>query len=115
MIVVEMDIEDREEQAALMLSALGHAHRLRIYRLLVRAGPAGLPVGDIQRHVGIPASTLSHHIAALKEAHLISQHRAGRTIFSCANFDLMDGLLAYLTDECCADSQTGDKPCRSPK
>lgn len=109
-----IDIEDREEQAALMLSALGNAHRLRIYRLLVRAGPAGLPVGEIQRHVGIPASTLSHHIAALKEADLITQHRAGRTIINCANYDLMDGLLAYLTDECCADSQTGDKPCPSP-
>lgn len=114
MIADLVDIEDREEQAALILSALGNAHRLRIYRLLVRAGPAGLPVGDIQRQVGIPASTLSHHIAALKEADLITQHRAGRTIFSCANYDLMDGLLAYLTEECCADSKTGDKPCPSP-
>ena len=98
------DNKNPEKQAALMLSALGNAHRLRIYRLLVRAGPAGVSVGDVQRHVGIPASTLSHHIAALKEVDLITQHRAGRTIFSCANYDLMDGLLAYLTDECCADS-----------
>ena len=98
------DNKSPEKQAALILSALGNAHRLRIYRLLVRAGPAGVSVGDVQRHVGIPASTLSHHIAALKEVNLTTQHRAGRTIFSCANYDLMDGLLAYLTDECCADS-----------
>ena len=113
MIANLIDRDTREEQAALMLSALGNAHRLRIYRLLVRAGPEGLPVGDIQRQVGIPASTLSHHIAALKEADLITQHRAGRTIFCCANYDFMDRLLAYLTEECCADSQTGDKPCPS--
>lgn len=103
-----LDDETREEQAAVMLAALGHTHRLRIYRLLVRAGTAGLPVGDIQQRVGIPASTLSHHIAALKDAKLITQNRAGRTIFNCANYDLMDELLAYLTDECCADSEIGD-------
>lgn len=101
-------LEDNEARAAVMLAALGNAHRLRIFRLLVRAGSKGLPVGDIQRTVGIPASTLSHHIAALKDADLISQHRSGRTIFNCANYDLMNGLLAFLTDECCADSQTGD-------
>lgn len=99
-----LDQNAQEEQAAAMLAALGSGSRLRIYRLLVRAGPNGLPVGDIQAKLDIPASTLSHHIAALKHAGLVSQRREGRAIISSANYDTMDGLLAYLTEECCMDS-----------
>jgi len=87
-----------------MLAALGSPSRLRIYRLLVRAGPAGLTVGEIRQKLDIPASTLTHHVAALRQAGLVLQHRDGRTIFSFANYDTMDGLVAYLTEECCADS-----------
>lgn len=101
-------LEMNEAKAALMLMALGNAHRLRIYRLLVRAGYEGLPVGDIQNHLGIPASTLSHHISALKEADLIAQVRSGRTIVNCANYSQMDSLLSFLTEECCADSPKGE-------
>ncbi len=90
-----------------MLAALGNESRLRIYRLLVRAGPDGLPVGDIQQRLGIPASTLSHHIAALRQAALVMQRREGRTILSCANYENMDELLNYLTEECCADANPG--------
>jgi len=93
-----------EERAARMLSALGNGSRLRIYRLLVRAGPAGLPVGKIQHQLDIPSSTLTHHIASLRQAELVLQRREGRTIFSFANYENMDGLVAYLTEECCAAS-----------
>ncbi|MEP0521867.1 MAG: metalloregulator ArsR/SmtB family transcription factor [Hyphomicrobiales bacterium] len=105
-----VDPNEREVQAALMLSALGNESRLRIYRLLVRAGPDGLPVGDIQERIEIPASTLSHHIAALRQANLVKQHRVGRTILSCANYANMDELVNYLTEECCTDALLGDRP-----
>lgn len=103
--IIELDAQ--EEQAAAMLAALGNASRLRIFRLLVRAGPEGVPVGEIQQSLEIPASTLSHHIAALKQACLVVQRREGRTIFSSANYAHMDGLIAYLTEECCVASKLG--------
>jgi len=103
------DHSERETQAALMLAALGNESRLRIYRLLVRAGPDGLNVGDVQERLDIPASTLSHHIAALRHANLVAQRRDGRAIISSARYDSMDGLIAYLTDECCVDASSGAK------
>lgn len=105
-----LDDDARETRAATMLAALGNENRLRIYRLLVRAGPEGLNVGDVQDRLGIPASTLSHHIAALRHAELVAQHRDGRSIISSARFDCMDELVTYLTDECCADATKADAP-----
>ena len=96
-------VAQRETEAALMLAALGNETRLRIYRQLVRAGEAGLAVGDVQARLAIPASTLSHHLGALRQAGLISQRREGRTILCAAVYPAMNGLIAYLTDECCAD------------
>jgi DNA-binding transcriptional ArsR family regulator len=91
------------------LEKLGNPTRLRIYRLLVRAGPDGLPVGRIQQHLGIPASTLSHHIFHLVTAGLIRQDREGRVLRCRANFERMDEVVRSLTEECCADvsDQTG--------
>ncbi len=102
-----MNIEEQETRAALMLAALGNESRLRIYRLLVRAGNDGLNVGEIQERLRIPASTLSHHIAALRHTELIGQRREGRIINSFANYDNMDGLISYLTEECCIDQKSG--------
>ena len=95
-----MNITD--QTAAQALSALGHEARLNIYRLLVRAGDDGLSVGDIGGHLGAPASTLAHHLTALVQAGLVLQERQGRTIINRADFDTMNGLLGYLSDECCA-------------
>lgn len=100
--------DERETRAAIMLAALGNENRLRIYRLLVRAGRDGLNVGDVQERLGIPASTLSHHIGALREAGLVAQRREGRAIINSANYDSMDALLGYLTEECCADENRGE-------
>jgi ArsR family transcriptional regulator, arsenate/arsenite/antimonite-responsive transcriptional repressor len=91
-----------EEQAALRLSALGNPTRLRLFRLLVRAGRDGLNVGDLQRLLGVPASTLAHHIAALVKADLLLQERRGREVICAANYEVMNGLVAYLTEQCCA-------------
>jgi DNA-binding transcriptional ArsR family regulator len=103
------DYDEQETRAASMLAALGNENRLRIYRLLVRAGPEGLNVGDVQERLGIPASTLSHHIAALRHADLVGQHREGRVIINSAKYDNMDELINYLTEECCVDAENGEK------
>ena len=90
------------DQAALCLEKLGHPTRLEIVRLLVRAGPEGLPVGDVRKHLGIPASTLSHHILHLTSAGLVRQQREGRVLRCTPNFQLMEELIGMLTEECCA-------------
>lgn len=84
------------------LGALGHEARLSIYRLLVRAGDDGLRVGDISTALGIPASTLAHHLTALVDAGLVAQERKGREIWSRADFAQMRTLVSFLTSECCA-------------
>lgn len=91
-----------QKSAALALSALGHEMRLHIYRLLVRAGEDGLSVGDIGAHLGMPGSTLAHHLSALVQAGLIVQERQGRTIFNRADFDHMQTLIGFLSEECCS-------------
>ncbi len=87
--------------AARQLSELGNPHRLRAFRLLVKAGPEGLTVGDIQAHLEIPKSTLSHHISHLVWAGLVAQEREGRNLRCYANFDAMRGVVNFLADECC--------------
>ncbi len=90
-----------DEQASQLLSALGNPTRIRLYRLLVRAGPDGLTVGEVQRHLEVPASTLAHHFSALVSAGLVRQARHGREVLCTADFPAMNGLIAYLSDECC--------------
>ncbi len=87
--------------AARCLEKLGNPTRLEIFRLLVRAGPAGAPVGEIQDRLGIPGSTLSHHISHLVNAGLVHQEREGRVLRCRPNFDLMSQVMDFLTAECC--------------
>lgn len=87
--------------AARCLEKLGNPTRLEIFRLLVRAGAEGLAVGDIQEHLAIPASTLSHHVAQLVNVGLVRQERQGRVLRCTPDYRLMDSLMAYLTEECC--------------
>jgi DNA-binding transcriptional ArsR family regulator len=91
------------EDAAAQLEALGNPTRLRIYRALVRAGGAGLPVGRLQDKLKIAPSTLSHHIKTLVVADLITQARDATTLVCHANYDVMRGLVDFLVAECCAD------------
>ena len=91
-------------EAALRLESLGNATRLSIYRILVKAGLMGLPVGEIQRRLDVPASTLSHHLANLVQHDLVTQVREGRVIRCVANFEQMGALIRFLTDECCLDA-----------
>ena len=90
--------------AAEGFSAMGSESRLEVLRTLVRAGEAGLSVGDIQQKTGIPASTLAHHLKFLSSAHLIEQEKQGRTIFNRANYAHLGQLAAYIMNECCIDS-----------
>src|SRR4051795_7377768 len=92
------------DDAAARLEALGNPTRLRIYRALVRAGDAGLPVGRLQDKLKIAPSTLSHHIKTLVTVGLVSQVREATTLVCHANYDLMRGLLDFLVAECCADA-----------
>jgi ArsR family transcriptional regulator, arsenate/arsenite/antimonite-responsive transcriptional repressor len=87
------------EKAAKQLEALGNPTRLQVYRSLVRAGDAGLPVGGLQEKLKIAASTLSHHLHRLILTGLVTQERQGTTLICRANY----GLLGFLADECCAD------------
>ena len=90
-----------EYQVADRLGALGKLARLRLYRLLVRAGGHGLNVGDLQRQLDMAPSTLAHHLASLVRAGLVRQEQRGREVFSRADYAVMDGLVEFLTAECC--------------
>ncbi|MFK0690492.1 ArsR/SmtB family transcription factor [Mesorhizobium sp. IMUNJ 23033] len=92
------------EQAAKQLEALGNPTRLKLYRILVRAGEAGRPVGTLQESLGIAASTLSHHLHRLILTGLVSQERQATTLICRANYPIMRDLVGFLADECCADA-----------
>ena len=83
------------------LAALGHETRLAIYRLLVRAGEAGLNVGEIAAHLKVPASTLAHHLSTLVAAGLVIQERQGREVVNRADYEAMRRTVGFLTDNCC--------------
>jgi ArsR family transcriptional regulator, arsenate/arsenite/antimonite-responsive transcriptional repressor len=84
------------------LGALAQEHRLAAFRLLVQAGPDGMAAGALAEALGIPASSLSFHLAQLSHAGLVSQRRVSRSIIYAADYAAMEGLLAYLTENCCA-------------
>lgn len=90
------------ETIAHRLAELGHPARLEAFRLLVRAGLQGLPVKDIQAHLGIPQSTMSHHLAHLLAAGLISQTREGRVLRCRVEFKAIKEVLDFLLRDCCA-------------
>ena len=92
----------KHEDAAKRLSELGNTTRLSIFRYLVKAGPEGVPVGQIQKALGIPGSTLSHHISRLISVGLIRQNRVSRTLYCTAQYDLLRELIDFLKSECCA-------------
>jgi DNA-binding transcriptional ArsR family regulator len=76
-----------------------------VYRLLVRTGETGMPVGKLQERLDIAASTLSHHLKGLITVGLVTQEREATTLICRANYTVMHGLIGYLVDECCADGR----------
>lgn len=89
------------------LSALAQESRLRVFRLLVTAGPEGMPAGQIAEELGVPPNTLSFHLSLLKNAGLVVARREGRSVIYSAEYPHMRALLAYLSENCCSRS-----PCR---
>jgi ArsR family transcriptional regulator len=94
------------------LAALAHEHRLAIYRLLVQQGTQGLPAGIIGEKVGLQPSSLTFHLQSLHRAGLITQQRASRQLIYAADYTAMNGLVGYLTDNCC--SVEGSQCCPPP-
>ena len=89
------------QEAADKLAELGHITRLQIYKHLVKAGSKGLAVSDLKSKLEIPGSTLSHHISRLTRVGLLKQTREGRILWCTAQYAELDGLIEFLTDECC--------------
>lgn len=90
-----------EEHAVSALAALAHTQRLRIFRALVVAGPAGLTPSVLADQLGLARNTLSFHLKELSHASLVTIEQQGRNLIYRADFTRMDGLLGYLTEHCC--------------
>ena len=89
------------KQAVDALSALAQETRLSVYRLLVEAGPEGMPAGKIGEELELPAPTLSFHLAHLSRAGLVRSRQEGRFVIYSADFQNMNQLVGYLTENCC--------------
>ena len=105
---------DRAIQA---LGALAHGHRLTIYRLLVERGPEGLSAGAIGEGVGLAPSSLTFHLQNLQRSGLLVQRRESRNLIYSIDFDAMNALVGYLTENCCVSSScsTECKPAKPAK
>jgi len=98
--------------AVTALSALAHEHRLAVFRLLVEAGPEGLSAGTIAQKLDLVPSSLTFHTQALQRAGLIGQRRLSRQIFYAAEFESMNALVGYLTENCCGGGQACGPDCQ---
>ncbi|MFT5111444.1 MAG: ArsR family transcriptional regulator [Parasphingorhabdus sp.] len=92
------------QQAAQGFLSVGSAHRLEVLKALVKAGPDGLGVGQLQEKLKIPASTLAHHLRMLCDGGLIQQQKQGRSVVNRAKFDHIEELASFLLKECCSES-----------
>jgi len=92
------------------LAALAQESRLDVFRLLVQAGPAGLPAGQIAERLGVPANTLSFHLNQLRHAGLVTFRRESRSLIYAAEFGAMNALLEFLTENCCQGTPAGCAP-----
>src|SRR3954463_11261813 len=95
-----------QKRALAALGALAQETRLDLFRLLVTAGPEGLPAGVIAERLGVNPSSLSFHLAQLVHAGLLTQRRLSRRIIYSAEYGAMNELLAYLTENCCGQGST---------
>ena len=112
---------EQAERLAAMMGAMGAPQRLRIMRLLLAAHPEGMPAGEIQAELGIPASTLSHHLEKLRQAGVARARREGTYLWYSADTEALEELLGFLYAECCTRSgavapsailQSSKKGCR---
>ena len=97
------------------LGALAHETRLEVYRLLVQRGPDGVPAGVIADRLKVIPSSLTFHLQQLAHAGLVTQRRVGRQLFYAADFAAMNGLVAYLTENCCGSGAISGPVCQPAK
>ena len=89
------------KEALRIFSALSQDTRLRVFRLLVQAGPKGLPAGEIAARLGVRQNTMSSHLSILANSGLVRSERFSRIIRYSVDFDVMRGLLAFMLEDCC--------------
>jgi ArsR family transcriptional regulator len=102
-------------QALSALAALANETRLAIFRLLVERGPEGLSAGVIAKRLGVPASSLSFHLAHLHRAGLVRQRRQSRSLIYAIDITAMNALMGYLTENCCGGNPAACMPTRTAK
>ncbi len=106
----------KEKDAIKALSALAQPTRLGIFRLLITAGPEGLSVGVIQEQLDLASATLSFHLKELTHAGLVSSRQEGRFVYYAPEIDQMNGLVDFLTENCCQGVEVADcKPRKKVK
>lgn len=98
----------KSKEAITALSALASESRLTVYRLLVKRGPAGYTPSELAARLALPAPTLSFHLKGLLQAGLVVSRREARNLFYSPNFDRMNSLVGFLTENCCS---LADKAC----
>jgi ArsR family transcriptional regulator, arsenate/arsenite/antimonite-responsive transcriptional repressor len=91
----------KAKEAVACLAALGHLNRLQVFQLLVKAGAEGMSIGELQRTLEVPASTLSFHLKELATVKLVEQSKEGRTVTCRANYKMLNDVLVFLKQDCC--------------
>jgi DNA-binding transcriptional ArsR family regulator len=98
-------------QTVQALRALSHDVRLAAYRALIQAGPEGMPVGSLRDLLGLPAATLTAHLNQLRQAGLVTDQREGRVIRLRADYERMNALIGFLTENCCGGQACAPTAC----
>ena len=106
------DLAHLSDEAVVALEALAQESRLGIFRLLVEAGPEGLPAGRIAERMKLPGPTLSFHLAQLKHAGLVACRREGTSLIYSAEFGAINDLVAFMTENCCGGDAAQCAPVR---
>src|SRR5215510_11238526 len=99
-----------KSDAVAALAALAQDNRLDVFRLLVQAGPEGMAAGQIAEKLGLAPNTLTFHFDRLRFAGLVTVRRDGRSMIYAARYETMNGLLSFLTDNCCQGASTTCAP-----
>lgn len=103
------------DTAIIALSALSQETRLRVFKLLIEYGRGGTAAGMLSDELGIPHNTLSFHLSHLNHAGLVTSRKQGRQVIYAANCDAIEGLLAYLRENCCIREEECNADCKPPK
>jgi ArsR family transcriptional regulator len=103
-----------KSEAVAALAALAQDNRLDVYRLLVQAGPVGMPAGNVASTLKLAPNTLTFHFDRLRQAGLVSVRRDGRSMIYAAQYDVMNALLGYLTENCCGGASCAPGSTRRP-